>query len=438
MYFSWSQLPNDIWLLISKKLDVEIDRCSFRLVSKSFRSYLPPLPQPPWLLLSEKHQQPLLETSESDEEGEVNVVNEENHKPSPPPPLRGLVGIGGGGGGGEHVGDYEIDFPEAHQMRCIGSTGNWLITVDKFDGIYLLNLFSRVQIDLPSQSTFKYNFLPDEDVTPEQHRDLLLKKVIMSSTPSSSTSTNKDCIVMAIHHYLHKLAIARPGDTSWTTVDTPYHHFEDIIFYKEQFYGVNIYGMVMVCDITHLHTPKATVVTENWLKQDKHDYYRKKYLLEWLGELLLVIKVVSRLCDRDDRQEYIEKRQPLYKTEKFEVYKLDFTTKRWEEVNSLGDYCLFVGFNSSVSVSAVNYLGSLKKNCIYFTDDFTFGYRATRTPGGHDMGVFDMEDKSIRPYYKGVSTCYYSPPIWIIPNPTVMNTEKESDSMCQGKMDCNL
>ncbi|KAF5195181.1 hypothetical protein FRX31_015230 [Thalictrum thalictroides] len=437
---AWSQLPNDVWSLIGNKLDVETDRCCFRLVSKSFNSSLPAFPQPPWLLLSEsqfQQQQPLLSSSSSEEKEEVKIVNEENHQQlsPPPPPLRGIVGIGGYGEHKDLV--YEIELPEAHQMRCTGSTGNWLITVDKTDGIHLLNPFSRVQIDLPLQSTFKYGFDPDEDdfhVTPEQHRDNLLRKVIISSTSSLSNSNNKDCIIMAIHHYLKKLAIARPGDTSWTTVDTPYHFFEDVIFYKEQFYGVNHYGMVMVCDISDLHNPKATVVMENWLNQN---FYQIKYLVEWMGELLLVIKFVLKFFCWDNRQECIEQKRTLYKTEKFEVYKLDFTIKKWEEVTSLGDYCLFLGSNSSVSVSAINYFGSLKKNCIYFTDDHTFGYRATKTPGGHDMGVFDLKDKSIQPYYKGVSTCYYSPPIWIIPNPTAMNTKKESDSL-ERKVDNNL
>ncbi|KAF5199489.1 F-box skip23-like protein [Thalictrum thalictroides] len=339
----------------------------------------------------------LPENNKSEEEKEKKKVN-------PPPPLRGFVGIGIGG---DDQVVYQIELPEAHQMRCVGSTGNWLITVDKSRMIHLLNPFTRAQIDLPSQSTFETGF--DDDgvgLTPEYHRDCLLKKVIISSTPSSS----KDWIVMAIYHYHRKLAIARPGDVSWTTLETPLDYVIDIIFFKNQFYTVNCRGILMVCDIgDDVHSSKACVLTERLPKKTVQE---NMYLVELLGELLLVIKFVLDLDDRED-EDNEEIKLPAYKTEKFEIYKLDFANKKWKEVNSLGEYCLFLGFNTSVSVRAVS--GFLKKNCIYFTDDFTLGYRGNRIPGGSDMGVFDLEDKSIQPHYRGESTCYYSPPIWLIP-----------------------
>ncbi|PIA56626.1 hypothetical protein AQUCO_00700762v1 [Aquilegia coerulea] len=393
----WSELPYDLLYLIGKKLDIVADRCRFRSVCKSWRCSLPPFAQPPWLMLSEPSQS----------EGRFNPVS-----PSSPPPLRGFVGIGGGGGEQQQV-VHEIELPEAHQMKCVGSTGTWLITIDLYKGIHLLNPFSRVQIHLPSQSTFEYGLdifpLRDEDVAPEIHRDCLVDKVILSSTPEF-ISTSKDCIAMAIHRHGKKLAIARPGDVSWTTVETPKDHYAaDIIFFKEQFYVVTIRGVVMVCDISDgLHTPKASVLTERLPQTSIID--ETKYLVELRGELLLVIKFVF---DPDDINDAEDKLSP-YKTEKFQVYKLNFTNKKWEEVNSLGEYCLFLGFNTSIAVQPINYFG-LKRNCIYFTDDFMNGYQGREIPGGRDMGVFDLEDKSIQPHYKGESTCYYSPPLWLIP-----------------------
>ncbi|PIA56627.1 hypothetical protein AQUCO_00700763v1 [Aquilegia coerulea] len=408
----WSELPNDLLCLIGKKLDIVADRCRFRSVCKSWRFSLCPFPQPPWLMLSESQLELLQpsETNKRDEEKEDNKEEEEEYNYNSRPPLRGFVGIGGGEQQQQVI--YEIELPEAHQMRCVGSTGNWLITVGKSSMIHLLNPISRVQIDLPNQSTFEYGFeygSDDEGLTPEWHRDGLLRKIILSSTPSSSSC--KDYIVMAIHHPKRKLAIARPGDASWTTVETPVNLIEDIIFFKNQFYAVNCVGVVMVCDIGDgLDSPKASTVIE---KLPKTSYWERKYLVECLGELLLVVKCVLNL--NGDYEEEKEIKLPAYQTEKFDVYKLDFTNRKWEQVNSLGEYCLFLGFNTSVSVPAVNYSESLKKNCIYFTDDFTIGYRGLDIPGGSDMGVFDMEDKSIQPHYKGESTCYYSPPLWLIP-----------------------
>ncbi|KAF5183234.1 hypothetical protein FRX31_027181 [Thalictrum thalictroides] len=155
--------------------------------------------------------------------------------------------------------------------------------------------------------------------------------------------------------------------------------------------------MLVVCDIDittddaqHRTTPKATVVMESWLELN---LYLQIYLVEWMGELLIVLKFVQDFGKTTTEEEREGKQIPLYKTEKFKLYKLDFANKKWEEVNSLGEYCMFLGYNTSVSILANAH--SLKKNCIYFTYNFTHGYRGSRTPGGLDMGVFDMEDKSI-------------------------------------------
>ncbi|PIA51961.1 hypothetical protein AQUCO_01000082v1 [Aquilegia coerulea] len=283
----WSELPNDICSFIGKKLDVEADRCGFRSVCRSWRCCIPPFPRPPWLVLSESQ----LEQQSSEKNDRIEGEEEEKMKVNTPPPPRGFVGIGDNG---EKQVVYEINLPEAHQTRLVGST-------------------------------------------------------------------------------------------------------------------------VVVCDIdqSDLHSPTASVCSETW--KSTYHYRQKKYLVEWLAELLLVIKYVIDL-DEDEEKEK-RKELPLYGTEKFKVYKLDFINREWEEVTSLGEYCLFLGFNTSVSIFAPDYSKYLKKNCIYFTDDYTHGYLGTQTPGGLDMGVFDMEDKSIQPHYNGVSTCYYSPPLWIIPNP---------------------
>ncbi|PIA56614.1 hypothetical protein AQUCO_00700753v1 [Aquilegia coerulea] len=390
---TWSELPEDMLCIIGKKLDVVADQCRFRSVCKSWNCCLPPFAQPPWLMLSEPPQ--------------LENLNEAS--PSPPP-LRGFVGMGCCGGEQQQM-VYEIELPEAHQRRCVGSTGNWLITIDLYKKVHLLNPFTRIQIDLPPQTRLKFKIPRNAVATPEQHRDVLLRKLVVSSTSSLSKSnsggSSKDCIVMAIHHHWRKLAIARPGDRYWATVYTPKNLFEDIIFYKEQFYAVNHRGIVMVCDIGDgQHSPTASMLTQR-LPQSMLSHYQVKYLVEWSGELLMVIKTMMKKRKR--------KKLPLYKTENFDVYRLDFTERKWEELNNLGKYCLFLGFNTSISILPDNYSGGLKKNCIYFTDDFTFRYRGNDILGGSDMGVFDLEDKTIRPHYKGVSTCYYSPPLWLIP-----------------------
>ncbi|PIA35799.1 hypothetical protein AQUCO_03500278v1 [Aquilegia coerulea] len=177
----WSKmLPSDLWYF--KKLDVAADRIRFRAVSKAWRSLLPYY-QPPWLMLAESHSQ-----------HQLILTN-----PLIPPPPRGFVTVGE-----QYI--YQFHLPQSgHQARCVGSTGNWLILIDLEKMFRLLNPFSGVQIDLPSQSTFQYGLLEGEndvdDIPPEDHRDCLVHKVILS--PSLSGNGNgRDCIAMAIHHYL--------------------------------------------------------------------------------------------------------------------------------------------------------------------------------------------------------------------------------------------
>ncbi|KAK7840480.1 hypothetical protein CFP56_016666 [Quercus suber] len=83
-------------------------------------------------------------------------------------------------------------------------------------------------------------------------------------------------------------------------------------------------------------------------------------------------------------------------------------------VKNIGDNVFFVGINDSLSISSQN-LAKYKGNCIYFTDDY-FDCHREGIVGGHDMGVYNVEDRSIKPlpvynYY------VWPPPIWVSPNP---------------------
>ncbi|PIA60649.1 hypothetical protein AQUCO_00300280v1, partial [Aquilegia coerulea] len=372
------QLPYHISFLIAERLETVSDKCCFRSLSKSWRAALPTFfVQPPFLMLSESQLDSFENNknkSEKDEKVEVN--------PHPRVPLRGFVG---------------------HQMRFVRSTGNWLIAIDLSDEIHILNPFSRVQFHLPSVSKF------ENVVNQNIDRNCIVHKVILSSTPLIT----KDCIAIAIHHHKRLVAIARLGDPSWITIQTPYY-IDDVIFFKNQFYVVTVEGVAMVCDIVDR---MASVLTEVLPVSGIGLQYELKYLVEMSGELLLVVKFLCHYNDHyEDYDEFFHDiKDPAYKTDKFEVHRLDILDKKWKRLLNLGNYYLFFGFNTSIAISAENYPG-LRNNCIYYyTDDYAYGYMSDKSPGGIDMGVFDLEDKTIRPHYQGVSNCYYSPPLWVIP-----------------------
>ncbi|KAL5721522.1 hypothetical protein ACHQM5_005159 [Ranunculus cassubicifolius] len=204
---------------------------------------------------------------------------------------------------------------------------------------------------------------------------------------------------MVVYAAQSKLAIARPGDQSWTPIPTETRaRVDDAIFFRGQFCSIHRRGNVTAFHIDS--SPPSAVA----MICDFKDLYSvgKYYLVEWLGNLLLVTRNFSRY-----------NKEPFYETKRFEVYMYDFDNNAWEEVRSLGQHSLFLGFNTSVSMLISDY-SPFKKNCIYFTDNYTMGYCGNDAEGGRDMGVFNLDDRTIEPHYDGMSTSFHSPPLWII------------------------
>ncbi|GFQ03129.1 putative F-box protein at5g55150 [Phtheirospermum japonicum] len=101
-----------------------------------------------------------------------------------------------------------------------------------------------------------------------------------------------------------------------------------------------------------------------------------------------------------------------YKTVGFDVFKHD--GEKWVEVESLKDCAMFLGGNESMMVSTSNEEDYVKGNAIYFTDDYWDRVDGDCCYGGHDMGIFNLEDRRIEP----VLGCdqeqrIVPPPFWI-------------------------
>ncbi|KAF6146093.1 hypothetical protein GIB67_033452 [Kingdonia uniflora] len=77
------------------------------------------------------------------------------------------------------------------------------------------------------------------------------------------------------------------------------------------------------------------------------------------------------------------------------------------------DYAIFVGNNYSFSLSISEY-PELKRNSIYFTDDYSEIYEEG---GGRNTGIFDNEEETIEFIDLGLDMrSAFSPPLWITPN----------------------
>ncbi|KAH7849466.1 hypothetical protein Vadar_018275 [Vaccinium darrowii] len=136
----------------------------------------------------------------------------------------------------------------------------------------------------------------------------------------------------------------------------------------------------------------------------------KRYLVEYSGGLLMVDRVLLSLSSGK-----------LSRTLAFEMYKFDDSIFSWVEVKDLGGESLFLGFNSSASISSSDF-PECRGNCIYFSDDTTdFDYRDQIQGGrGFDMGIYNLNDGTIERFPVPVYPCdgknLFSPlPIWVVP-----------------------
>ncbi|PIA42671.1 hypothetical protein AQUCO_02000250v1 [Aquilegia coerulea] len=198
---------------------------------------------------------------------------------------------------------------------------------------------------------------------------------------------------MAIYSQYGILAFASPGDKAWTAIDCPKESHKDIYSYNGQFYAISCNGITI-----DFMPPPYTI--KPW---------EMFYLVEMSGDLHLVV----RLYEKDeDAPEGVFRCKAAY----FEVYKLDFHSKKWIELNDLGDHAVFVGTNTSFAISTSGNPG-LKGNSIYFTDDTTECYISGDGGGGRDMGIFDFQTKACMHFCSGgdilSSLC---PPLFFLPS----------------------
>ncbi|KAF9620697.1 hypothetical protein IFM89_013997 [Coptis chinensis] len=312
---------------------------------------------------------------------------------------RSFLGLTRGGEELDKTKVYELDLPEIHQHRCVGAAGNWIVTVDMELDTHIFNLFSKVHMDLPPHSTIDTWPFEDPTKTRTQLRDLMVSKVVLTYPKNPS----EDCIAVSLSK---KIAIARPGDKTWTTIQNiPF--VMDVIYFKQQLYGICANRKFYIFDIKS-DPPKASEVNVSYSLILHGCVFRgvTRYLVECSGELLQVIQRespkevggIKKLC-----------------TTSFAVLKLDFANNKWRPVKSLGQHALFLGINTSVSVLAVDTI--FKRNCIYFVEDHRMQYYGGNldTEISFDSVVFNLEDKKVRTFSTNTtSDSPFSPPVWII------------------------
>ncbi|XVF68001.1 hypothetical protein PTKIN_Ptkin10aG0167500 [Pterospermum kingtungense] len=210
--------------------------------------------------------------------------------------------------------------------------------------------------------------------------DIYNRKVVLSC---SDCNVN-DFVLLSVSDY-GRLAMLKSSDQRWTKIhrDTSFRRYDDVIFYKGNFYAVDSDGRTLVVGLDS----ETSVVGEPVGVPVNGG--RRKYLVESKGELFLVAMYSSLVIGRP------------------RVFKFDEVGKEWIEVNNLNDRVLFLGIGCAFAALAED-LSVCRGNFIVFVNSI-------KPSGAWDVRVFDLVDGSIRPLWKfpQLDKLFSPPSSWI-------------------------
>ncbi|CAN0901882.1 Probable F-box protein At4g22165 [Linum grandiflorum] len=304
--------------------------------------------------------------------------------------------------------DTKLRIP--YHRRCCGSSHGWLAFLEKDYCVTLYNPFTRVEISLPpvgDTSGIRINRRDHAKFFP-----IFAKKVILSADPSLYPD---DYVVAAlINEGYRTLALIRPGrDNGWTHFTKWSNYTEiqgltyDIIFDKsgKWVYGSGHGGMLARASVDPAVEPILDMVVPPW---DYFCVWVQKYLVETTtdggGDILMILRFF------EEQEGY----ELSMETKDIKVFKLQ--DSKFVEVEDLNGDAVFIGDNASTAISAANFEG-IEANCIYYTDDFVENIVHYYRFGPHDVGKFNVKEKTFSTHYipSRVQNRNMPPPIWIFP-----------------------
>lgn len=234
-------------------------------------------------------------------------------------------------------------------------------------------------------------------------------------------------LVVLFHRLYTLFSIAKPGDKSWKEISVPRKKGSlkcgmlDVTYCSEMhsLLFVDVEGDLHSYDVRDTKQPQLLktyyVKGPPGLFTPSHPLFRYAtftYIVRCNDSLLILERV--RICMVGSQSSHSDDK----KTRFFSVFKLlDPLTCKWEQLHDLNGATLFVGNNTTVSISASH--SGLRSNCIYFNDDYRSSYEAnTDRLGGRDLGVYDMAERSCEHILNNEDNTKssYSCPFWFSPS----------------------
>jgi hypothetical protein len=309
---------------------------------------------------------------------------------------------------------------------CVGSSHNFLVFLDNNGYPLLLNPSSETCINLPPfpNSLIRRASVPSYSYYVEHLRKFFVAKAALMCFPSPSQYT---LAIMYGTYPLCKIAFCSNRRASWVELLDAKQCYCDIVFDNNNFYTLTGDCSIEGWDFRQQVPRKILYVNHPIIDKDKEEetkfpsdkFSSKLYLVISKGYFFLIERFIGNFVNSDGEVVYEGSNLSNegdevcpYRTKHFSVYKLDFVKKRWEKIKCLNGGVIFVGVNESKFVA--KNLGC-EGNLIYFSDDRWEEMNLDYSYGGHDWGVFDLQDSSIKflaPYANKMDP----PPIWMVPN----------------------
>ncbi|XVF38547.1 hypothetical protein REPUB_Repub20aG0111200 [Reevesia pubescens] len=419
------QVPTDITRFIFKRLSfndlvqVKAVCSSWNLLGEEFVSRMP------WLILPSKEQ---VEGGD-----DINVNNNA---------YNGFLNLGE-----NQVYNLKTIPKELRESCCIGSSNGWLVFLQEKAIPFLFNPFKQVKVQLPSVdrllglSTMERNMDGEYELEyfnkdsrfgfkfcgKQQVRECFIQKAILTGQPDCN---NRNYGLILLYNNGEDIAYHQSGDNYWTVLDVSHPPYQDIICHENYLYALSEKDYIEVWDVKGgcvkkkfdrvVPFPDKSLAKANSFGDLCTCRY---YLVKSCEDLLLVVRYIGYYVDWDGTLVHeadlltdysTHPKVCPYRTCLFHVYKLDLNELKWIEMESLGDRALFLGGNQSASVSTQSF-ANCENNSIYFTDDYWEKMEEDYLYGGHDMGIYNLKDESVKPIYEFSSDKIQPPPCWIIP-----------------------
>ncbi|KAF3616348.1 putative GDSL esterase/lipase-like [Capsicum annuum] len=342
----WAELPNDLNAMIANRVKVLEDFIAFGAVCTSWRTAATKdnfdalnSPQVPLLMLPDK----------GDDYREFYSLSKKKVS--------------------------RVFLPEARGLLEIFPTKGWLCTLSRTGEMNLLHPFSRTSIQLPSL----HDLLTSHgDYNIKGIGKHYISQVILSASPSDTS----DYALVVVRYYLGVVSFWRPGDLNWTKINFRNESLCNVVYFKGQFYVLTRGLKVWVFDIAEpIVEPRLLVHQLN-----RSNYSPAMFYLVEISGALLVVTQSLYYQNVPDGPGYGDR------TIEFNIYELDETKGKFNEINTLGDSSIFWGRDEAICIDSSRFMAGVKPNYIYFTR--VIGSRGYYGGCGHarDMGAYNIKN----------------------------------------------